>query len=83
MDHDLFGPILREGIATGQVQGERTLVQKQMVRRFGALPEWVTQRVGQLGTDELEDLGVRAIRRTKSGRSLQGSVIHQLRAAQL
>jgi hypothetical protein len=55
MDHDLFGPIMREGIA----KGERAIVMKQMAKRFGPLPEWVSERVGQLGNEEVEEMAVR------------------------
>jgi hypothetical protein len=77
MDHDLFGPLIRQGIATGRVEGlaegrvegraegrvegERALFQKQVTRRFGTLPEWVSQRISQLAAGELEDFGVRLL----------------------
>ncbi len=57
MDHDLFGPVMREGIATG----ERTLFLKLAAKRFGLVPEWVSERIGQLGNEELEDLSVRLL----------------------
>jgi hypothetical protein len=59
MDHDLFGPLIRQGIATGRVEGERALFQKMAARRFGTLPDWASQRISQLRTDQLEDLAVR------------------------
>jgi hypothetical protein len=62
MDHDLFGPLLRE-IATvrteGRVEGERAFLKKLVSNRFGAPPEWVSHRINQLGVEQLEDLGVR------------------------
>jgi predicted transposase YdaD len=65
MDHDLFGPLLRRGMAAGRVEGRveeaRALVQKQIARRFGTLPDWVSERMIQLGIEELEDLGVRLL----------------------
>jgi hypothetical protein len=59
MDHDFIGPLLRRGMAAGRVAGERALLLKQMAKRFGPLPEWVSERIAQLGKEELEDLGVR------------------------
>jgi hypothetical protein len=56
MEHDLFGPIMREGIATGRVEGERAFFLKQIAKRFGPLPAWVGERIGQLGEEDLESL---------------------------
>jgi hypothetical protein len=61
MDHDLFGPVMREGIATGRVEEGRTLFLKLAAKRFGLVPEWVSERIGQLGNEELEDLSVRLL----------------------
>jgi predicted transposase YdaD len=77
MDHDLFGPLIRkeraagemagmargrtEGRTEGRVEGERALFQKLLAKRFGALPDWASQRVNELGTEELEDLGLRLL----------------------
>jgi hypothetical protein len=59
MDHDLFGPLLRRGRAEGRVEGERALILKQIAKRFGPVPEWVSDRIATLETAELEELGVR------------------------
>jgi predicted transposase YdaD len=77
MDHDLLGPLLRQGMAAGEIQGmekgletgiakgrvegERAFFQKLATRRFGTLPNWATERISQLGIGELEDLGVRLL----------------------
>jgi hypothetical protein len=85
MDHDLLGPLLRQGMAAGEIQGmekgmetgiakgmaegmaegrvegERAFFQKLATRRFGTLPNWASERVNQLGIEELEDLGVRLL----------------------
>jgi hypothetical protein len=34
-------------------------LQKVVTKRFGTPPEWVSQQIGQFGTEQLEDLGVR------------------------
>jgi hypothetical protein len=69
LDHDWFGPLIREGMAVGRVEGqvegrvegERALFQKLVAKRFGTPPDWASQRISQLGTEELEDLGVRLL----------------------
>jgi predicted transposase YdaD len=54
-DHDLFGPMLRQG----RIEGERDFFLKQMNKRFGPVPGWASERIGQLGKEELEELGLR------------------------
>jgi predicted transposase YdaD len=65
MDHDLLGPVMRRGIAEGRVEGrvegERAFFLKLAAKRFGTVPDWVNERVGSLGVEELEDLGVRLL----------------------
>jgi len=61
MDHDLYGPMIRQGMATGRVEGERALFQRLVAKRFGTPPDWVSQRVGELEVEELEDLCVRLL----------------------
>jgi hypothetical protein len=61
MDHDLYGPMIRQGMATGRVEGERALFQRLVAKRFGTPPDWVSQRVGELEVEELEDLYVRLL----------------------
>jgi hypothetical protein len=59
MDHGLFGPVMREGIAAGRVEEGRAFFLKLAAKRFGPIPEWVNERIEQLSNEELEDLGVR------------------------
>jgi predicted transposase YdaD len=59
MDHDFLGPLMREGIATGRVEGERALFLKLAAKRFGPVPKWVNEQIELLGNEELEDLGAR------------------------
>jgi hypothetical protein len=61
MDHDVFGPLWKRGIAEGRVEGERAFFLKLAAKRFGTLPDWVSEQVGSLGVEELEDLGVRLL----------------------
>ena len=71
MDHDLFGPILREGIAEGIEQGIEQGIEKgshdtalQMLRlmisqRFGKVPVGVARRLKELSVSEIQTLARR------------------------
>ena len=59
MDHHLFGPLLRRGRAEGRAEGERAFFLKQIAKRFGPVPDWVSDRIAVLEPTELEELGVR------------------------
>lgn len=43
-----------EGKLEGRLEGERVLLQKQLERRFGALPTWVSERLAQADHAQLE-----------------------------
>ena len=45
---------LQEGKLEGRLEGERVLLQKQLERRFGALPTWVSERLAQADHAQLE-----------------------------
>jgi hypothetical protein len=47
----------RMGIAKGVFQGESKLLRKQLVHRFGSLPEWVSDKLNQAGEQDLERWG--------------------------
>ena len=49
---------LQEGIQQGLLRGERVLLQKQLERRFGALPPWVSERLAQATPEQLEAWGL-------------------------
>ena len=57
MDHDLFGPLLRQGRA----EGERLVVLRQIGRRFGQVPEWAKQRIDSLSASDLEEVELRLL----------------------
>ena len=69
MDHDLFGPLLRQGMAAGRVEGRteglaeggRAVFQRLVTKRFGTTPDWVSERISQLGIEELESLSARLL----------------------
>ncbi len=69
MDHDLFGPILRQGMEKGREEGSQigknqealAIVSRLLTRRFGLLPAEVRERLGKMSTSELEDVGERLL----------------------
>jgi hypothetical protein len=50
-----LGPLFLKG----KQQGELALLCRQIEKRFGHLPEWASERIAGLPTDELEELGVK------------------------
>ena len=73
LDHDLFGPTIREGIAIGtkqglekarlegRVEGERETVRRQIEKRFGRLPAWANKRLISLTEPDIEDVALRVL----------------------
>jgi hypothetical protein len=63
MDHDLLGPIFREGkqegLQEGLQKGELAILRRQLAKRFGTPPAWVDERLAKLSTAKLEDLSLR------------------------
>ncbi|QXP84030.1 DUF4351 domain-containing protein [Methylococcus sp. Mc7] len=45
---------LQQGLQQGIAQGEIALLRRQLIRRFGPLPEWVEQRIQQAPPEQLE-----------------------------
>jgi hypothetical protein len=45
---------IAKGRVEGRVEGESRLLKRQLERRFGPLPEWVSVRLGSAKEDELE-----------------------------
>ena len=50
-----------EGRQTGEVEGRRTMLKKQLTRRFGTLPDWAADRLNQGTAAELENWGERLL----------------------
>ena len=67
MDHDVLGPIFREGkqaglqegLQEGLQKGELAILRRLLAKRFGTPPAWVEERLANLATAELEDLSLR------------------------
>jgi hypothetical protein len=64
-EHEVLGPefkkAIEEGRVEGRVEGERTLIRRQIEKRFGALPHWAEKRLLGLSSGELEELGLRLL----------------------
>jgi hypothetical protein len=52
---------LQEGRQEGERKGEAALLLRQLERRFGTLPIWVSERVGIADTGMLEEWGLRVL----------------------
>lgn len=77
MDHDLFGPAIRQGLEQGRLEGrqegrkegrqegleegERHLLLRLIEKRFGPTPLWARQRIDTLSIQELETIGVKVL----------------------
>ena len=56
-DHEVLGPIFREA----ERKGELTILRRQVVKRFGALPNWAAETLAGLSTTDLEELCERVL----------------------
>jgi predicted transposase YdaD len=73
LDHDLFGPIYKEGLdkglekgreegrQEGRQEGELILLRRQIAKRFGPLPAWLEDRLSRCSASELEALSDRVL----------------------
>jgi hypothetical protein len=61
MDHDLFGPIFREGEQKGKLEGEFARLRRIITQRFGKIPVGIDQRLSNLSHAELDDLTARLL----------------------
>lgn len=61
MDHELFGPKIRQGREEGFRAGERELLLSMLARRFDPLPDWVRERLAAMSSSELEQAGVQLL----------------------
>ena len=53
----IYQDILEEGRQEGRQEGERSLVLRQLARRFGELPEALRSQVESVPPEQLESLG--------------------------
>ena len=64
-DHQVFGPMMRQERAEGEMAGRRqeavSLLERQMTARFGTLSTTTTRRLAKLTLPELEELAIRFV----------------------
>jgi hypothetical protein len=61
MDHPVIGRKVRNGIALGRLEGERTVILRQIDKRFGAVPEWAKARIETMSGSDLEKIELRLL----------------------
>jgi hypothetical protein len=54
LDNKVLGPVY--------MRGELALLRRQIEARFGAVPDWVEDRLAKCSSPEIEDLGVRLLK---------------------
>ncbi len=60
-DHDYFGPLIRQASAEGRVEGQLTLLLRQIEKRFGPVPPLIREQIAALKPDQLEQAGLRLL----------------------
>jgi predicted transposase YdaD len=55
LDHDVLGPVLRQGREEGLAVARR-MIRRYLQQRFGIVPPWVDARIASLSAPELETL---------------------------
>lgn len=61
MSNPYITSIERLGIKRGIQQGEVSLLQRMLTRRFGPLPDWAVQRLQEAVPAQLEEWGERLL----------------------
>ena len=60
-NHKVFIREMAEALHEGRQQGELTVLRRQMVKRFGPIPDWATDRLAKCTIPELEELSERLL----------------------
>ena len=58
---ELFEQGKQKGRLAGKVEGETSILQRQLERRFGKLPDWAVERVQQADEAQLETWSLRVL----------------------
>jgi hypothetical protein len=65
LDHEVIGPAIKQGLEQGleqgRQQGERSVLRRQIEKRFGPVPDWADTHLAQLSLAELDDLSLRVL----------------------
>ena len=62
MDDEVLGPLIRQGQARGRVEGQLTLLLRQIEERFGSVSPAVRKRITALKPPQIEAAGLRLIK---------------------
>lgn len=60
-DNDYFGPLIRQEHARGRMEGQLTLLMRQIEKRFGTVPPGIRERIAALKPAQLERAGLRLL----------------------
>jgi len=61
LENEVLGPMFQKGWDEARQDGERTILRRQIEKRFGALPGWASEKLSALPASELEDLSERVL----------------------
>src|SRR5262249_32412623 len=61
LENKVLGREYRRGIEEGVQQGELALLRRQILGRFGTLPEWADARLSDSSASEIEVFGLRLL----------------------
>lgn len=62
MENEVIGPMLLERLEKGREEGQRSLIQEQLMEKFGTLPQWATHRVETASTEQCSAWAKRILR---------------------
>jgi hypothetical protein len=60
-DHEVIGPLIRNGVRQGRVEGQVEMLLSQIEKRFGKIPAAVAQRIAALKPAQLKRVGLRLL----------------------
>ena len=61
MDDEIFGPVIRKGLAQGRVEGQVEILLSQIQKRFGRIPPAVGQRIAASKPAQLKRVALRLL----------------------
>ena len=61
MDHEVLGPLLRKEQYEGRLEATKTMLRRQIEKRFGSIPTWADQRLKDSPLSVAEDLVLKVI----------------------
>src|SRR5580658_2722578 len=54
MDDEVWGPLIREGLAKGRVEGQINMLLEQLEKKFGAVPPRIHERIASLNPSQIK-----------------------------